>query len=50
MATHFSILAWRIQGTDQTGGLWSFGSQSQTRLNQVGTHAHTEVMCISAKS
>ena len=31
MATHFSILAWRIPWTDKPGGLQSTGSQkSQT--------------------
>ena len=28
MATHPSILAWRIPGTEEPGGLWSIGSQS----------------------
>ena len=27
MATHSSILAWRIPGTEDPGGLWSMGSQ-----------------------
>ena len=27
MATHFSILAWRIPWTEQPGGLQSMGSQ-----------------------
>ena len=27
MATHFSILAWRIPRTEQPGGLQSMGSQ-----------------------
>ena len=27
MATHFSILAWRIQWTEEPGGLQSIGSQ-----------------------
>ena len=30
MATHFSILAWRIQWTEEPGGVQSTGSQSQT--------------------
>ena len=30
MATHFSILAWRIPWTEEPGGLWSMGSQSWT--------------------
>ena len=36
MATHFSILAWRIPGTEEPGGAWwaaVYGvAQSQTRL------------------
>ena len=27
MATHPSILAWRIPWTEEPGGLWSMGSQ-----------------------
>ena len=27
MATHSSILAWRIPCTEKPGGLWSIGSQ-----------------------
>ena len=27
MATHSSILAWRIPRTDESGGLWSIGLQ-----------------------
>ena len=30
MATHYSVLAWRIPGTGEPGGLLSMGSQSQT--------------------
>ena len=33
MATHSSVLAWRIPGTGESGGLPSLGSQSQTRLS-----------------
>ena len=32
MATHSSVLAWRIPGTAEPGGLLSMGSQSRTRL------------------
>ena len=32
MATHSSILAWRIPLTEQPGGLWSIGSQSRMQL------------------
>ena len=30
MATHSSILAWRIPWTEETGGLQHMGSQSKT--------------------
>ena len=33
MATHTSILAWRIPGTEEPGRLQSMGSQSRTRLS-----------------
>ena len=29
MATHCSILAWRIAWTEEPGSLWSLGSQSK---------------------
>ena len=32
MATHSSVLAWRIPGTEEPGRLPSMGSQSRTRL------------------
>ena len=32
MATHFSILAWKIPWTEESDGLQSAKSQSQTRL------------------
>ena len=34
MATHSSVLAWRIPGTGEPGGLPSMGSQSRTRLKR----------------
>ena len=37
MATHSSILAWRILWTDELGGLQSRGSQSQTQLKGLST-------------
>ena len=33
MATHSSILAWEIPWTEETGGLQSMGSQSETQLS-----------------
>ena len=41
MATHSSILTWRIPGTEEPGGLQSMGSQSWTQLKPFSTHAHT---------
>ena len=41
MATHFSILAWEIPGTEEPGRLQSMGSQkSQTQLSN-----QTEIFC-----
>ena len=37
MATHSSILAWRIPGPAEPGGLLSVGSQSRTRLMRLGS-------------
>ena len=37
MATHSSILAWRISRTEEPGGLQSMGSQSQTQLSTLKT-------------
>ena len=36
MATHSSILAWRISWAEEPGGLQSIGLQSWTRLKQLG--------------
>ena len=40
MATHSSILAWRIPWTEEPGGLQSIGWQSQTQLKQLSTQTH----------
>ena len=37
MATHSSVLAWRIPGTGEPGRLPCMGSQSQTRLKQLSS-------------
>jgi len=37
MATHSSVLGWRIPGTGEPGGLPSLGSQSQTRLKRLSS-------------
>ena len=43
MATHFSVLTWKIPWTAEPGGLQSMGSESQTRLSLhvcMCTHTH----------
>ena len=40
MATHSSVLAWRIPGMGEPGGLLSMGSQSQTRLKQLSSSTY----------
>ena len=42
MATHCSILAWRIPGTKEPDGLQSTGLQSQVRLKWFSMH-HTQL-------
>ena len=37
MATHSSILAWRIPGTEEPSGLPSMGSHSRTRLKRLSS-------------
>ena len=41
MATHSSVLAWRIPGTGEPGGLPSLGSQSWTRLKRFSSRHGT---------
>ena len=42
MATHSSILAWRIPWTEEPGELQSMGSQRVGHDLQLGTHARWE--------
>ena len=37
MATHFSVLACRLPGTEEPGGLPSMGLQSRTRLKRLSS-------------
>ena len=37
MTTHSSVLAWRIPGTVEPGGLLSMGSHSRTRLKRISS-------------
>ena len=38
MATHSSVLAWKIPWTEEAGSLQSMGSQNQTRLKRLSTN------------
>ena len=40
MATHSSILAWRIPWTEEPGRLQSMGSQNVGRDRSLSTHTH----------
>ena len=42
MATHCSVLAWRVPWTEEPGGLQSMESQSRTRLSDV-THSTLDI-------
>ena len=39
MATHSSVLAWRIPGAGEPGGLLSVGSQSRTQLKRLSSNS-----------
>ena len=43
MATHSSVLAWRIPGMEEPGGLLSVGSQSRTRLKRLSSSSSREL-------
>ena len=43
MATHSSVLAWRIPGMAEPGGLPSMGSQSQTRLKRLSSSSSSSI-------
>ena len=50
MATHSSVLAWRIPLTEEPGGLQSMGSQSQTRLKRLRMHTRVSVHLVQKAS
>ena len=47
MAAHSSILAWRIPWTEESGGLWSLGLQSQTLLKRLSMHESRSIKTAS---
>ena len=44
MATHCSILAWRIPWTEEPGRLQSMGSQELDTTQQISTQQHTQCL------
>ena len=46
MATHSSVLAWRIPGTGEPGGLPSMGSQSRTQLKRLSSSSSSSWLYI----
>ena len=47
MATHSCVLAWRIPGTGEPGGLPSMGSQSRTRLKHLSSSSSSSSMVLN---
>ena len=47
MATHSSILAWRIPRAEEPGGLQFIGSQRVLRTEHTHSHACTHAQCYS---
>ena len=43
MATQSNVLAWRIPGMGEPGGLPSLGSQSQTRLKRLSSSSRQKM-------
>ena len=43
MATHSSVLAWRIPGTGEPGALPSMGSQSRARLKRLSSSSSSSI-------
>ena len=44
LAIHFRILAWRVPGTEEPGGLPSMESQSQTQLKQLSSSSSSSLL------
>ena len=44
MATHSSVLAWRIPGTGEPGGLPSMRSHSRTRLKRLSSSSSSKLL------
>ena len=48
-ATHSSVLAWRIPGTGEPGGLPSMGLHSRTQLKQLSSSSRSYIYFSSLK-
>ena len=46
MAIHSSVLAWRIPGMGEPGGLPSMGLHSRTRLKRLSSKGGVIVLCL----
>ena len=46
MATHSSILAWRIPWTEEPGGLQSTGRKESDTTERLHTHSHTHMIIL----
>ena len=49
MATHSSILAWRIPLTEEPGRLWPVGLQELDTTERLSTHKHTFIVVRTGK-
>ena len=47
LATHSRILAWRIPGTEEPGGLPSIGSHSWTQLKRLSSSSSSKMLLSS---
>ena len=51
MVSHSSVLAWRISGMGEPGGLPSMGSQSRTRLKRLSSSSSSNMaLCCTGKN
>ena len=46
MAIHSSVLAWRLSGTDEPGGLPSVGSHSRTQLKRLSSSSSIAISLV----
>ena len=49
MATHSRVLAWRIPGTGEPGGLPSMGSHSPTRLKRLSSSSSDSIERVTGR-